>query len=137
MQSGIDFFFFFQAEDGIRDRTVTGVQTCALPIYGTNVIPPTVTAGGLVGGAFDFNGSNYVRVPDSAELKPNQLTVEAWVYPTLQTVPPQAIIARGSSSNDADAWWLGLQFGRPRFGSLHLGSGTHLLDTFVSLPLNK
>src|SRR5699024_11969950 len=26
--------FFFQAEDGIRDRNVTGVQTCALPIYG-------------------------------------------------------------------------------------------------------
>src|SRR5207248_5705148 len=26
-------FFFFQAEDGIRDRTVTGVQTCALPIF--------------------------------------------------------------------------------------------------------
>src|SRR6266542_6712261 len=26
-------FFFFQAEDGIRDATVTGVQTCALPIY--------------------------------------------------------------------------------------------------------
>src|SRR6266542_4967743 len=28
------FFFFFQAEDGIRDATVTGVQTCALPISG-------------------------------------------------------------------------------------------------------
>src|SRR3712207_7016958 len=28
------FFFFFQAEDGIRDIGVTGVQTCALPIYG-------------------------------------------------------------------------------------------------------
>src|SRR5712691_7262642 len=27
------FFFFFQAEDGIRDLTVTGVQTCALPIW--------------------------------------------------------------------------------------------------------
>src|SRR5207248_7315338 len=27
-----DCGFFFQAEDGIRDRTVTGVQTCALPI---------------------------------------------------------------------------------------------------------
>src|SRR2546430_7075748 len=26
------YFFFFQAEDGIRDLTVTGVQTCALPI---------------------------------------------------------------------------------------------------------
>jgi len=27
-----EFVFFFQAEDGIRDRDVTGVQTCALPI---------------------------------------------------------------------------------------------------------
>src|SRR5258707_11880679 len=32
-RSSIDsFFFFFQAEDGIRDIGVTGVQTCALPI---------------------------------------------------------------------------------------------------------
>src|SRR5215813_12078304 len=32
------FFFFFQAEDGIRDADVTGVQTCALPIsHGTTV----------------------------------------------------------------------------------------------------
>src|SRR5437588_3734404 len=30
--SGVCFFFFFQAEDGIRDHCVTGVQTCALPI---------------------------------------------------------------------------------------------------------
>src|SRR5438067_4552904 len=29
-------FFFFQAEDGIRDRNVTGVQTCALPILSTS-----------------------------------------------------------------------------------------------------
>src|SRR5260370_26925618 len=28
----LSFFFFFQAEDGIRDSSVTGVQTCALPI---------------------------------------------------------------------------------------------------------
>src|SRR6266850_5939479 len=28
----VGFFFFFQAEDGIRDYKVTGVQTCALPI---------------------------------------------------------------------------------------------------------
>src|SRR5699024_2794948 len=31
-------FFFFQAEDGIRDRNVTGVQTCALPILAAFVI---------------------------------------------------------------------------------------------------
>src|SRR5207249_9756937 len=30
--SGSEVVFFFQAEDGIRDRNVTGVQTCALPI---------------------------------------------------------------------------------------------------------
>src|SRR5260370_12308300 len=30
------FFFFFQAEDGIRDSSVTGVQTCALPISTVN-----------------------------------------------------------------------------------------------------
>src|SRR5438309_321603 len=33
------FFFFFQAEDGIRDGTVTGVQTCALPI---SHLPPVI-----------------------------------------------------------------------------------------------
>src|SRR2546430_7297608 len=32
-RTGLCFFFFFQAEDGIRDLTVTGVQTCALPIF--------------------------------------------------------------------------------------------------------
>src|SRR5205085_4392503 len=37
------FVFFFQAEDGIRDLTVTGVQTCALPIY------PRVVTGDEVG----------------------------------------------------------------------------------------
>src|SRR5207245_6657120 len=30
--------FFFQAEDGIRDATVTGVQTCALPIFAINAV---------------------------------------------------------------------------------------------------
>src|SRR5438876_8277734 len=33
MSSLVSFLFFFQAEDGIRDGRVTGVQTCALPIY--------------------------------------------------------------------------------------------------------
>src|SRR6266478_6879520 len=38
------FFFFFQAEDGIRDLTVTGVQTCALPI--SRAPRPPLGAGG-------------------------------------------------------------------------------------------
>src|SRR2546425_6724511 len=32
-------FFFFQAEDGIRDKLVTGVQTCAIPICGAVLAP--------------------------------------------------------------------------------------------------
>src|SRR5947208_7777719 len=39
------FFFFFQAEDGIRDDLVTGVQTCALPIWLPKLTtPPTAAA---------------------------------------------------------------------------------------------
>src|SRR5256886_12312949 len=38
-------FFFFQAEDGIRDLTVTGVQTCALPIFGTGLLERTLIDG--------------------------------------------------------------------------------------------
>src|SRR2546430_12083537 len=37
--------FFFQAEDGIRDLTVTGVQTCALPISFSNRRPIFVVTG--------------------------------------------------------------------------------------------
>src|SRR3989475_6352129 len=39
------FFFFFQAEDGIRDLTVTGVQTCALPICRLSNVPSEPPAG--------------------------------------------------------------------------------------------
>src|SRR5689334_25209627 len=38
--------FFFQAEDGIRDGTVTGVQTCALPISEGGFLLLAVVAGG-------------------------------------------------------------------------------------------
>src|SRR5437762_11536563 len=36
------YIFFFQAEDGIRDTSVTGVQTCALPISSSSVPTPTL-----------------------------------------------------------------------------------------------
>src|SRR5437588_3913737 len=47
--------FFFQAEDGIRDHCVTGVQTCALPIYTSPNPGPSyarVQSGGLDGPGF-------------------------------------------------------------------------------------
>ena len=42
------FFFFFLAEDGIRDRDVTGVQTCALPISVSHSCPGTVLASFII-----------------------------------------------------------------------------------------
>src|SRR2546429_7096385 len=47
------FFFFFQAEDGIRDVAVTGVQTCALPILqATNPNATSKIGLALSGGGF-------------------------------------------------------------------------------------
>src|SRR3712207_8292113 len=48
-------FFFFQAEDGIRDIGVTGVQTCALPIYPERFAPLHTVAAAL----FDYLTKRY------------------------------------------------------------------------------
>src|SRR5437762_6400307 len=51
------FFFFFQAEDGIRDTSVTGVQTCALPIscdMPANDAFPWILGGGAAAAAIYF-----------------------------------------------------------------------------------
>src|SRR5207248_8827052 len=57
------FFFFFQAEDGIRDRTVTGVQTCAFRSAGREEGDP---AAGRRCGLRRARGG---RLPDRAELR--------------------------------------------------------------------
>src|SRR5438874_3468631 len=56
------FFFFFQAEDGIRDLYVTGVQTCALPIYlyGTAVTGGSGSCEGGCGVAYKLTNSGGV-----------------------------------------------------------------------------
>src|SRR5256885_4013755 len=60
-------FFFFQAEDGIRDYKVTGVQTCALPI----------SAGGapLRGSAEGASGVGHQRPPRSRAARPGRLSI--------------------------------------------------------------
>src|SRR5207245_6420012 len=62
-----DSVFFFQAEDGIRDATVTGVQTCALPISKPSALATAFFASGFgapmetnwsrVGSAQQYQGS--------------------------------------------------------------------------------
>src|SRR6266496_124822 len=57
----LNFFFFFQAEDGIRDLYVTGVQTCALPIYDDGrpgeLFITMAKEGSTVGGLMDAFGT--------------------------------------------------------------------------------
>src|SRR2546425_7896039 len=55
-------FFFFQAEDGIRDKLVTGVQTCALPISVEKQTPQTEPAAGLF-----FGGDQVAKHPPGGE----------------------------------------------------------------------
>src|SRR2546426_7184964 len=77
-------FFFFQAEDGIRDYKVTGVQTCALPISGAaevlgdygagpnHVLPTGGTArstGGLSVYTF-LRVRTWLRIDDPAAARP-------------------------------------------------------------------
>src|SRR5207245_4922094 len=76
--------FFFQAEDGIRDATVTGVQTCALPIYAPG--KPTV----LCYAHYD------VQPPDP---------LDEWVSPPFEpTERNNNIYARGAVDDKGQLW---------------------------------
>src|SRR5256885_8415239 len=59
------FFFFFQAEDGIRDYKVTGVQTCALPIFRAGSIRQQA--------ARSSTGSCHSSAPDRSEEHTSEL----------------------------------------------------------------
>src|SRR5699024_11851474 len=57
-------YFFFQAEDGIRDRNVTGVQTCALPISGRASYHPSSLSHSLIRSPSDaFSAACAASVP--------------------------------------------------------------------------
>src|SRR5690554_2883280 len=71
-------FFFFQAEDGIRDADVTGVQTCALPIS----VPPsppstTIKSGFLPVASMALTMANHSHGWPIASLKPTGLPPES------------------------------------------------------------
>src|SRR5256886_5092550 len=72
------FLFFFQAEDGIRDLTVTGVQTCALPISslemqvdqeGQMLLGPKTH--GRAAGAHKLGGPEHLELSVSDHLRPH------------------------------------------------------------------
>src|SRR6266496_4554915 len=77
---GILFFFFFQAEDGIRDLYVTGVQTCALPISTSQQRRPSAKQPpeqGYVTGRLHAGGDCGRRALE--EVGPPRM--RSWLYP--------------------------------------------------------
>ena len=69
---------------------------------GTTPTAPSVTPWGKVGSAFAFTGTNYVQIPDAPGLQPPQLTLEAWVFPTvLSSTSYQTVIGRGTPIDTA------------------------------------
>src|SRR5256886_11204206 len=108
-------FFFFQAEDGIRDLTVTGVQTCALPIYrsGGPFVGPAgreldkgLQAAGIdrrdlyltnVVKHFKYRQRGKRRIhqkPDAAEIS----ACRPWLEAELDVVRPDALVALGATA---------------------------------------
>src|SRR3990167_10647536 len=64
--------FFLQAEDGIRDLTVTGVQTCALPIFPPRLRHVTAAGGGGTACSDRRNAWNRIRNRRSVESEKNR-----------------------------------------------------------------
>src|SRR5699024_12118628 len=73
---------FVQAEDGIRDRNVTGVQTCALPIYGLKgsqslVVPPSAIGGSKKDSLRGADSMKSIEEMDSTNTNPALYAQEA------------------------------------------------------------
>src|SRR2546428_1299238 len=79
--SSVFFFFFFQAEDGIRDLIVTGVQTCALPISPAPF--PIVIGNGQEGESYGAELTGDYRISGRWRVRAGytELRVHIWASP--------------------------------------------------------
>src|SRR5256885_4135445 len=73
-------FFFFQAEDGIRDYKVTGVQTCALPIS-ARIISAALRLAGRT-----LNLSRPCRTPPASRASPRTSSVLPTMLPVIDAL---------------------------------------------------
>src|SRR2546430_15361831 len=147
-------FFFFQAEDGIRDLTVTGVQTCALPISGKIPILGVCLGHQAIGEAFGgrvvradrlMHGKTCQVIHEKDELFegiPSPLT--GMRYPSLvvepASLPKDLVITAWSADRPKDAEIMamkhrshpiyGVQFHPESIGTSH---GRQLLENFLRI----
>src|SRR5205085_7996813 len=92
-------FFFFQAEDGIRDLTVTGVQTCALPILALPGARAPAPVCSRPEAPFAFLDD---AVPASSR---SWIDAEDFHADTLGTVPDDSFIPRRSEERRVGKEW--------------------------------
>src|SRR2546430_12080549 len=97
---GCVIFFFFQAEDGIRDLTVTGVQTCALPILADSL---AAVPGGrsdrsqrIGGRLFVWRDSVWTDIAHSDSLRVVNVAAYSDAYFALLRALPELEIGRAS-----------------------------------------
>src|SRR5699024_780701 len=79
-------YFFFQAEDGILDRNVTGVQTCALPILGGDIRMKQLSAADIRQMFLDFFKEKNHQVEPSASLVPKDDPSLLWINSGVATL---------------------------------------------------
>src|SRR5260221_1187399 len=103
------FFFFFQAEDGIRDHCVTGVQTCALPIWSDYAYGTIALAAGQryymealhKEGSGGDNVAAGWQLPDGTQERPipgNRLTPYGLGPPLISQQPANVTVVEGGSA---------------------------------------
>src|SRR2546427_12885716 len=88
------FFFFFQAEDGIRDLTVTGVQTCALPISRRKAL---VLMSDMIEDTPEYNFEKIAWSPSAVEKLVAELEAKALV----PKLPGVCVYVSGASAASA------------------------------------
>jgi len=89
---------------------------------------------GMVGDAFSFNGASEVRVEDSVSLNPQELTIEAWVFPTV-TDGKIDIIVNKEANRSPFQYEMGIRGSdEPKVGSLSVGELAFYLDGIKGLP---
>src|SRR5437879_7187303 len=102
------FFFFFQAEDGIRDTSVTGVQTCALPIswFVTHRAPPIRPSVELTQKRLTFNTSD--NPVESQDISPDgkylAYSHAAEIHVKLLSTGEERIIPKPAGISSSGRW---------------------------------
>jgi Concanavalin A-like lectin/glucanases superfamily len=112
--------------------SIGGHDGAFLPISASTPAASGFTEDGRVRGAFDFNGTQYVRVSDAIQLQPSELTIEAWALLNVAS-DLQTLFARGSVTNVGTG--LGIFKGKPRYWANHFNQGILYVEApYAVLP---